>query len=532
LRVYDSPLNLKFGFPKVIQFAKLLWLTNYFHAILTFAEIITLFLQNKRLLMFEKVGRNSALILIILSMFPAFMVSGQLNSGGMPGSTIYSLPPYAGEVIRLKAPDMDRINRFDEKYASPYRFAVILPVDISPDKSGTWDLMPDGSRIWRVSVTVPGAKALGAYFDKFILPEGGKVFLYDPSKNQIIGAFTSLNNVPGGFFATELITGDQFILEYFQPSGLSTVPLIHMYNIDFAYRGVGFLDNYSHTEQPETDCEVNVVCSEGDNWRNQIKGEVRIKLRKDSNTFWCSGSVMNNVRADRTPYVLTADHCFEGATAHDIQQWIFYFGFDSPTCITAVPSTTKSITGATLKSHGGNSGDTGSDFCLVMLNQAIPDTFQVFYNGWSRVDTTSPSGVTIHHPGGSVKKISTYQQSLLTTAYPGTALLCFWQVIWAATTDGHGVTEPGSSGAPLFDNKGRVVGTLTGGDSSCDSGSLDSPDYYGKFSWSWDKNGSDSTSQLKHWLDPDNSGVLLLNGMTLGLPSLTKQFAGSPKSFY
>jgi hypothetical protein len=61
---------------------------------------------------------------------------------------------------------------------------------------------------------------------------------------------------------------------------------------------------------------------------------------------------------------------------------------------------------------------------------------------------------------------------------------------------------------------------LTGGYSSCDTSYLDSPDYYGKFSWSWDKNGSDSTKRLKDWLDPDNTGVMNLNGVALGVPVL------------
>jgi hypothetical protein len=179
------------------------------------------------------------------------------------------------------------------------------------------------------------------------------------------------------------------------------------------------------------------------------------------------------------------------------------------------------MTGAKLKAHGGNGGDTGSDFCLVLLNENVPDTFNVFFNGWNRKDTTSPSGVTIHHPGGDVMKISTYNQPLVTDNYLGNPNPCHWRVSWIATPNGHGVTEGGSSGSPLFDNHGRIVGTLTGGDSSCDPAYLDSPDYYGKFSWSWDKNGADSTTRLKDWLDPDNTGILKIDGLPLGMPVIT-----------
>ena len=56
-------------------------------------------------------------------------------------------------------------------------------------------------------------------------------------------------------------------------------------------------------------------------------------------------------------------------------------------------------------------------FAWFCLNQNIPDTFNVYYNGWNRKDTTSPSGVGIHHPEGDLKKISTYDKPLVTAYY-------------------------------------------------------------------------------------------------------------------
>jgi len=57
----------------------------------------------------------------------------------------------------------------------------------------------------------------------------------------VIGAFTSGNNVDGGYFATELIDGDRFIIEYYQPEGVVISPILHLYSINYAYRGVEFL---------------------------------------------------------------------------------------------------------------------------------------------------------------------------------------------------------------------------------------------------------------------------------------------------
>ena len=83
----------------------------------------------------------------------------------------------------------------------------------------------------------------------------------------------------------------------------------------------------------------------------------------------------------------------------------------------------------------------------------------------------------------------------------------YWQIPkWSI-----GVTEPGSSGSPLFNTEHKVIGTLTGGASACDS--LTGSDYYAKFS-EYYKHYTDSSQQLKYWLDPLNSGVTSLNGFS------------------
>ena len=152
---------------------------------------------------------------------------------------------------------------------------------------------------------------------------------------------------------------------------------------------------------------------------------------------------------------------------------------------------------------------------LLRLADTIPLYYEPYYNGWNRENAASPQGVTIHHPAGDIKKISTYTTPLISDQWggpPGT----HWKVFWTETESGWGVTEQGSSGSPLFDNTGKLVGTLTGGYAACDDNGNgtgpNDPDYYGKFYYSWDQNGDDPSQQLKYWLDPLNLGVTTLTG--------------------
>ena len=87
-----------------------------------------------------------------------------------------------------------------------------------------------------------------------------------------------------------------------------------------------------------------------------------------------------------------------------------------------------------------------------------------------------------------------------------------WQANWVSTTTNFGITEGGSSGSPLFNSNGRIVGKLSGGPSTCTETADKKNDYYGKISYDWTTNGTTASQQLRPWLDPDNTGTRVLDG--------------------
>lgn len=455
------------------------------------------------------------LIVMIALSLPS-VLSAQLGTGGLPCSFSQSIPPDTNNFISFEPPSMDVLSMEDIQSPLPYRFAVNLPADIGIGSAGQWTKSTSGTKVWRLNLKSPGAHALILYFDRYKIPEGGKIFVYNPTRTQLLGAFTALNNNNLSTFATGLIYGDELTLEYNAPDGLQ-LPELHISEVGHAYRGISGYTGENRGFGGSGPCEVNVNCLEGNNWQKQKRSVTRIAIKRGSLSVWCTGSLVNNVRNDGKPYILTADHCGYKSSATDISQWIFYFNYESSGC--PKPTTEpplKSLTGATLIAHGGNAAASGSDFFMVLLTSPIPYDYNVYFNGWSReTNPPSPSGTTIHHPQGDIKKISTYTNALKPSVWTNGSKLAHWKVSWAQTENGHGTTENGSSGSPLYDNQGRLVGTLTGGDSKCDSGYLNLPDWYGMFSYSWDQNGTDSSEVLKYWLDPDNKDVMALNGWAL-----------------
>lgn len=466
------------------------------------------------------------LLITLITLIPLLLFS-QISQKGTPESFRHNLPAAREHILTMPERSiLDAEDQESEKNGLNRRIGIAVFAGLDIMNDGDVFLTDEGTQIWRLEVTCSGALAIGLHFDRFILPEGFSLYAYSPDKNSVLGAYTLYNCKPQGIFSTELTTGDRVIIELNAIAGADiSGARCHLGEISCVYRD---LPDRIAGRSSSDDCEVNINCPEGDNWQFQKQGVVRIYVRDGGGFFWCTGSLVNNTRQDNTPFLLTADHCAPYVTPEELAQWIFYFNYEYPGCenISQTPELLTMNGAAKL----ANYDTSGSDFLLLRLDNEVPPHYDPFFNGWSIENAASFSGVTIHHPAGDVKKISTYTDQLTSSQWSG-EFGTHWQVYWSATESGWGVTEGGSSGSPLFDNYGRIIGTLTGGQAACEPGGggpntgPDQPDFYGKFSYSWDQNGTDSSQQLKYWLDPDNTGISFLPGK---FTQLTAAFNADP----
>lgn len=456
---------------------------------------------------------------VLFLSFLAFSIMGfaKINTGVMPLSFRNGKPVNDGfQKVKIAPPILNKIDLEDREAAKNgtiLAIAKLIPVGLTTQTGGTWMVDDSGRDIWKLQLYSPGAKGCVVHFSRFAIPEGGQLFVYNPDGSVILGPFTSADNPKRLSYSIGMIYGNEAIVEYIAPrakvangKSLRIEPDLEISRFAYVFRDVIDLRKNTSNIDASGSCQVNVNCSEGDNWREQQRSVARIYVVEDGMGGWCTGSLINNLKNDGRPFFLTADHCCgENGT---FSEWNFFFNYETLGCSTTSSGPVTVINGCTRKARAPLNG--ASDFLLLELNTTKEqiEEFSGVFNGWTTAILPNPSGVGIHHPAGDVKKISTYTLPLTSTTYLGQsetgALNAHWEVYWSATTNGHGTTEGGSSGSPIFNNNGYVVGTLSGGSSSCDA--VNASDLYGKFSVHWAAY-SDTLKQLKHWLDPDKTGA-------------------------
>jgi len=268
------------------------------------------------------------------------------------------------------------------------------------------------------------------------------------------------------------------------------------------------------------DCQVNAICPAATNTEPSA-ATTRILWINGNIAGWCTGSLINNTAGDFKPYVLSAEHCALAGSlvsTNDLNRWVFFFNYLNPNCEEPNQESNlpqQQLSGASIRARSNdNGGDSGSDFLLLELNEEIPESFQAYFAGWNRSGILSSKGDCFHHPAGDAQKLSTYRERPSLSSFGGNVPNTHLNVFWQENAFGFGTTEGGSSGSALLDEDGLIIGSLTGGSSSCQQTELS--DLFGRFAYSWINNGESPERQLAPWLDPLQLNNLRLQGIAKG----------------
>jgi hypothetical protein len=413
----------------------------------------------------------------------------------------------AVEVLKTGAVDREMAHAEDEVRAvfgpGPLRFALAEDVTIDSTERGTWDRLPDGSRLWRLRVHSPNATNLNFGFSRYRLPPGATLHIIGETDGKYQGPYTSDDNKDHGRLWTAMVAGERAVIELFVPAGAAFEPELELGRIGRGYRDL--FGTFDSTDKRGL-CNIDVVCPEGDPWRDQIRSVGRYTI---SGMYLCTGSLVIDVPNSFTPYFLSAAHCDVSAINDD--SVVVYWNYETDTCATptfpANPNLYDNQSGSTFRASWA-----ASDLLLIELDSQPTATVDAFYAGWDARDQTPSATTAIHHPAGDEKSISFDYDPATITSYLGDTGPGDGTHFRVADWD-LGTTEGGSSGSCLFDNAtGRCVGTLHGGWAACGN---DDPDWYGRFSRHWTGGGTDGT-RLSNWLDPGATGTQFMDGVNGG----------------
>lgn len=465
--------------------------------------------------MTRKIGLATLCLLCCIT-----LVQAQISFGGAPVMTSQShrvveiVPPFNAQDLRSAG----HWHQVDDE--APLIVGRMLPLSGDFYQQATYEVV-QGRSVYHLELTAPDAQGLSLSFEELALQPGDRLYLFDPARKQVLGAFTSESNPDGGIFGTNPIAGNSLVIQY-EPAG--ALADIRLKQLGYFFESVAAPQNISG-EGASGVCNVNVNCPEGADMQDVKNGIAQIVVVLDGNIGFCSGTLVNNTSEDWRPLIMTAYHCtfakspltgeIMNATEEDFRQWVFNFHFERPECANNqwIGEKAYSISGA--KRLAAVPMDHGSDALLVETLTPIPDYYRVYYNGWDRSGTLEPTAKGLHHPSGDVMKISTITEPLkngtwLTDDNAG-ARDAHFAVRYAKTENGHCVTEGGSSGSGLFNNKGLLIGTLSGGAAECNKG-INALNMYGKLSEHWARSTQDNSQQLQPLakiLDPKGDGTAM-----------------------
>lgn len=413
---------------------------------------------------------------------------------------VHAMPDF--DLAAIQAEDV--IN--DAAKDAPWRFGYSHETDIKFE-DGIWMDLPGGNRLWRAEITSEGAMTMNLLLEDVYFPEGAHFYMYDIDQTNRVGAYTSRNHRPDGLLGTELVHGDHIVVEYFEPAAVSGQGRFTIETVVHGYRSLDRVqEDLLKGLNDSGDCNIDVECPLGVGWENEIRSVAMIVI---NGSGICTGALINNTCEDGRPLFLTANHCLGGSTGN----WAFRFNWKSPatsaSCATTAPSANpgppydETANGATVLVSGGQADHALLEMTGMTVNDA--QSWSLYYAGWNHDDTESSANVAnamgIHHPSGDVMKICREGDAPYHDNTGGAAV--WWIDQWE-----EGVTEPGSSGSPLFDQNHRIIGQLYGGGAAC-SGTQNngSFDYYGRLGVSWDLGIGDH-------LAPNNCGTapMVLDG--------------------
>jgi hypothetical protein len=326
----------------------------------------------------------------------------------------------------------------------------------------------DGGFVWTGAVESRGATALRLHFTNFNLPNNSVLYIYGLN-GDAFGPYTGRGHTNSGEFWSHTLTGP---VAYAQVRHFGPISERELRSISFDIESAGYLSEkflvpFYLPKEPEAeglsgaaahcpdneDCVEDASCYSGGAIGDAKKAAAAMQWVSGAWIYMCSGGLIaDSDPGTQIPYFLTANHCIsKGRDAANLE---CYFQYATSNCggtcepIENFPRTL----GAAVKDSGRN-----GDHTLLQLDEN-PPSGSVFM-GWTNQPVTEGTKLfRISHPSGAPQA---YSEHTVDYSYVECGGLAHGEFIYSY--DDVGATEGGSSGSPVMNMSGQIVGQLYGG---------------------------------------------------------------------
>jgi V8-like Glu-specific endopeptidase len=315
---------------------------------------------------------------------------------------------------------------------------------------------PDGTVLWSGRIAAPGASALRLHLSPFDLPESAELFVYS-ADGQAYGPYTGRGPIDDGQVWTNAIFGDEVRLQLrVAPEDVAHTKLVIA---DVGYMGAAFPMATTAFCADNAACVVNAACVNVSAVTNARDAVASILFASGGGFYICSGGlIVDSDTASVVPYFLTANHCIStGNEASSVETYFDYeTGCANPNCASPYGGNGDTVGSQIVASNGT------SDYTLLRLSSApATDDGVVRYLGWNSTAVANTNNTPLHrisHPQGSPQAYSAHTVDTSKPTCQG------WpRGNWIYSRDTQGATEGGSSGSPVLNGTGQIVGQLSGG---------------------------------------------------------------------
>jgi len=394
------------------------------------------------------------------------------------------LPPAALDTpvrVELTPQEIDSFELAVPAVGEPLQVGVVKPIEpqvqivgLSRGQAGKQQrrdlhgaLSPtgDGGFVWALAVSSANAGAIRVHLENFSLPDNTELFFYSQG-GEAYGPYTGTGPDETGDFWTASVFGSEGVLQLrvAAPATNADLRKISLSITEIGHVGRGFLGGDGGVA---AFCTYNANCIENTNCTNVAA--VNDAENAVAKMLWiagcciytCSGGLIADTETgSEIPYFLTANHCLSRNNHAANLEAFFHYQVNCgvSTCtgtFTDPPDTL--ISGKTLGATVKATNRVG-DYTLLQLNQTPPGG-SVFL-GWNSTPVANSNGAVLHrvsHPSGAPQA---YSKHTVDTTAPTCQGWPRGERIYSR--DNIGATEGGSSGSPVVNADGKIVGQLSG----------------------------------------------------------------------